>query len=122
MAARRHAVGGRERPAVDGAPGARAGDHGLYRHVAAAAAGGARAFAPRAIVPINDLIRGMAAAEGAVLVDLYPAFEGHVDTLLGADGLHPNEAGYQKMAETFFAAVRGRLEAISPALPTLSRR
>jgi hypothetical protein len=45
-----------------------------------------------------------------VLVDLYPVFEGNLDTLLGPDGLHPTEAGYQKMAETFFATIRERLE------------
>jgi lysophospholipase L1-like esterase len=79
--------------------------------------GGRRAFAPDAIVPINNLIRGMALAERAELVDLYQAFDGHVDTLIGGDGLHPNEAGYQKMAETFFAAIRARLE-IPPIVPT----
>ena len=71
-------------------------------------------------MPINDLIRGMAAAEGAVLVDLYQAFDGQIDTLIGADGLHPNEAGYQQMAETFFTAVRARLE-MPPIVPTLHR-
>ena len=61
----------------------------------------------------------MALAEGAELVDLYQAFDGHVDTLIGGDGLHPNEAGYQKMAETFFTAIRGRLE-LPPIVPTFS--
>jgi lysophospholipase L1-like esterase len=80
--------------------------------------GGRRAFSPGAIVPINTLIRSMAASEGAVLVDLYPAFDGQVDVLLGADGLHPNDAGYQKMAETFFAAVRARLE-VPQTMPSI---
>jgi lysophospholipase L1-like esterase len=77
--------------------------------------GGFRASAVASIVPANNLIRSMAAAEGAgvVLVDLYQAFDGQTDTLLGADGLHPNDLGYQKMAETFFAAIRARLEAPS---------
>ena len=79
--------------------------------------GGFRAFAPDAIVPANDLIRDMARAEGAELVDLYQAFDGQVDTLIGGDGLHPNEAGYQQMAETFFAAIRARLE-MPPIVPT----
>ena len=30
--------------------------------------------------------------------------------LIGFDGLHPNEAGYQRMAETFYAEIRRRLE------------
>jgi lysophospholipase L1-like esterase len=62
------------------------------------------------IVTANNQIRSMAAAEGAVLVDLYPAFAGQTSTLLSLDGLHPNEAGYQKMAETFFDAIRRQLE------------
>jgi lysophospholipase L1-like esterase len=81
--------------------------------------GGFRAFAPASIVPANKLIRDVAIAEGAVLVDLYLTFEGQTDTLLGADGLHPTEGGYQKMAETFFTAVRDRLEV--PAIVPTSR-
>jgi len=78
--------------------------------------GAFRAYSPDAIVPMNNLIRGMAASEGAVLVDLYSAFDGKTDTLLGADGLHPNDAGYQTMADTFFAAIRARLE-VAPIVP-----
>jgi lysophospholipase L1-like esterase len=59
----------------------------------------------------NDLIRGVAAAEGAVLVDLYAAFDGQLNTLLDEDGLHPTEAGYQKMAESFYSSIRSTLEA-----------
>lgn len=61
-------------------------------------------------VLVNTKLRAMAAAENAVLVDLYPAFEGQENTLLGLDGLHPNEAGYQRMAEVFFEVIRQRLE------------
>ena len=82
--------------------------------------GAFRAYSPDAIVPTNNMIRSMAAAEGAVLVDLYPAFDGKTDTLLGPDGLHPNDAGYQTMADTFFTAIRGRLEA-PPIVPTFRR-
>jgi lysophospholipase L1-like esterase len=62
------------------------------------------------IVPANDQIRAMAAAEGADLVDLHPPFSGETTTLLGLDGLHPNEAGYSRMAELFFEAIRQKLE------------
>jgi lysophospholipase L1-like esterase len=82
--------------------------------------GGFRAFSPGAIVPANNQIRGMALAEGAVLVDLYQVFDGQTDTLLGPDGLHPNDAGYQKMAETFFTAIRARFE-VPPIAPTSPR-
>jgi lysophospholipase L1-like esterase len=62
------------------------------------------------IARANDQIRAMAAAEGAVLVDLHQAFAGQTATLLTFDGLHPNAAGYEKMAETFFDAIRQQLE------------
>jgi lysophospholipase L1-like esterase len=73
-------------------------------------AGGFRAFSPNAIEPTNEKIRAMAPQEGAVLVDLYRDFNGEVDTLLGDDGLHPNAAGYRRMAESFFSAIRATLE------------
>jgi lysophospholipase L1-like esterase len=55
---------------------------------------------------INALIRTMAPQEGAVLVDLEAAFnrEGGFTRLLG-DHLHPNDAGYEVIAETFFQAL-----------------
>jgi lysophospholipase L1-like esterase len=65
------------------------------------------------IVAANAQIRGMAASEGAVLVDLYQGFAGQTTALLSFDGLHPNETGYGKMAEMFFDAIRQQLE-ISP--------
>jgi lysophospholipase L1-like esterase len=73
-------------------------------------AGGPRAFAPTLIQPTNDGIRAMADAQGAVLVDVYAAFGGDAGSLIGDDGLHPNDAGKLKIAETFFAAIRSRLE------------
>lgn len=76
--------------------------------------GGSRAFAPELIDPTNDRIRTMAVAEGAVLVDMHAAFGGQAGVFLGTDGLHPNDAGKQKIAETFFDAIRARLEIVSP--------
>ncbi len=69
-----------------------------------------RAFAPNLITPANDRIRSMASAEGAILVDLHQAFGNQTSTLLGIDGLHPNETGYQRMASTFFDAIQATLE------------
>lgn len=79
--------------------------------------GACRAFAPEFIVPANNQIRTMAVAEGAVVVDLYQAFDGQLATLLGADGLHPNAAGYEKMAQTFFDTIRQTLETTSAMAP-----
>jgi lysophospholipase L1-like esterase len=72
--------------------------------------GGCRAFQPELIAPANDRIRALAASEGVALVDLYAAFAGQTSTLLGDDGLHPSEAGYERIAEVFFDAIRDRLE------------
>jgi lysophospholipase L1-like esterase len=72
-----------------------------------------RAFGVEHIAATNDFIRSMAAAENAVLVDLHAAFSGQLDSLLDEDGLHPTEAGYRKMAETFFESIRMTLETAS---------
>jgi lysophospholipase L1-like esterase len=74
--------------------------------------GACRGYAPAYIGPANDQIRAMVAGEGlgVTLVDLYAAFGGVAGDLLGTDGLHPNEAGYQKMAQTFFDSIQQRLE------------
>lgn len=57
----------------------------------------------------NDRVRGLAASEALPLVDVYEAFGGDL-TLISTDGLHPNAAGYQRIADTFFAAIKATLE------------
>jgi lysophospholipase L1-like esterase len=72
----------------------------------------ARAEHPELVAPLNDAIRTMASAEGAILVDLFAAFGGVPDpALISSDGLHPTSAGNQRIAQTFFDAIRARLEA-----------
>jgi lysophospholipase L1-like esterase len=73
-------------------------------------AGGCRAHAANHVTAANDQIRAMAAADGFVLVDLYQAFGGIAGANIAADGLHPTEAGYDRMAEAFLAAIKNRLE------------
>jgi lysophospholipase L1-like esterase len=68
-----------------------------------------KAGCPACIDPYNDRIRDMVAARGAVLVDVYEAWGARTD-LLGADGLHPTEAGYEVVATQFFEAIRRTLE------------
>jgi lysophospholipase L1-like esterase len=72
--------------------------------------GSCRGYGAANVVPANDQIRSMVATEGAVLVDLYQAFGAVPGTLIGPDGLHPSETGYQKIADTFFDAIKQRLE------------
>jgi lysophospholipase L1-like esterase len=71
---------------------------------------GQRAVPNATIVALNDRIRTIAAGEGAVLVDLYSALSTDVTRYIGVDGLHPNEAGYLRMAEVFFVTIQATLE------------
>ena len=71
---------------------------------------------PYTLVPeLNSQIRSAAAAEGVPLVDIEAGFGSAFDQYIGFDGLHPNEAGYAKIAEIFFNALRSNLE-LQPAL------
>lgn len=72
--------------------------------------GRTRSLEPTAILAFNDAMRTLAAGEGAVLVDTYEAFLPNVNAWVGVDGLHPTEAGYTVIAQTFYAAIRADLE------------
>jgi lysophospholipase L1-like esterase len=64
-----------------------------------------------AIVPtFNDQIRALATSEGVPLADVYQAFGSDAPTLIGFDGLHPNPAGYQRIADTFLETIKSSLE------------
>jgi lysophospholipase L1-like esterase len=53
---------------------------------------------------LNDVIRSEAEAEGVPLADHEKAFRRNPG-LQGPDGLHPNDSGYEVMAETWFEAI-----------------
>jgi lysophospholipase L1-like esterase len=79
-------------------------------------AGACRGERAGAIVPANNQIQPMVVANGAVLVDLYAAFGGEASPpLIGFDGLHPTAAGYELIAQTFFDAIRKKLEVTATA-------
>ena len=59
-----------------------------------------------AITQANTLIRQTVASEGGILVDAYPVFLGHEADLVDTDGLHLRPAGYQAMADAFYAAIQ----------------
>ena len=71
---------------------------------------------PRATTPVFELLnynrtlQQMSIEEGATFVDLYNPMLPEAATLIGSDGLHPTEAGYRKIADLFFAAIRAELE------------
>ena len=64
-----------------------------------------------AIVQANARIRQVVAAEGATLVDTYPLFLGHEAEYVDTDGLHLRPAGYQALADSFFAAIKATVPA-----------
>ena len=58
------------------------------------------------IAGMNVRIRDMARAEGAVLADMEPAFLTNAAwPRVFTDHIHPNDAGYEIMAQTFFEAI-----------------
>jgi lysophospholipase L1-like esterase len=66
-----------------------------------------------ALVPrYNSALRVMAEKKGGILIDLNAQFP---LSLIGQDGLHPTESGYQKFAEIFAEAIRSRYES-APSL------
>jgi lysophospholipase L1-like esterase len=65
--------------------------------------GGAAAFLTR----YNDALKDMAAKKGAEIVDMYAQFP---ISLIGEDGLHPTEAGYERMAAIWLEALKARYE------------
>lgn len=63
------------------------------------------------VVPTyNDMVRGLATSEAVPLADVFAAFGADAPSLIGFDGLHPNPQGYQRIADTFFDAIRSSLE------------
>ena len=69
---------------------------------------------------INEQIRPMARAEGAVVADLHAAFLRESDlSALFADHVHPNDRGYQVIAAEFFRAITRPPSASAAALPSL---
>jgi lysophospholipase L1-like esterase len=66
---------------------------------------GKRQIATTAIEETNRFIRQVTSAEGAILVDPYPAFLGQEQQLVSDDGLHLTPAGNRVVAETFFARI-----------------
>ena len=71
---------------------------------------GVKAVPLSLVQTLNGNIRDTARGEGAVLVDVFTALSVDVNRYISIDGLHPTEAGYQKIAETFYEAIRQDLE------------
>jgi len=78
-------------------------------------AGNYRQLDPTRPAQLNVEIDSIARRRGAVLVDLYTAMLPEIDTLIGRDGLHPTEAGYERIAQVFFEVIRATLEVPPPS-------
>lgn len=63
-----------------------------------------------AIIQANSRIRQLTAAEGVVHVDSHAAFVGHEAEYVNVDGLHLRPAGYQALADAFFAAIKATVD------------
>jgi lysophospholipase L1-like esterase len=74
-----------------------------------------RRISNEAIVLANDRIRQIVATEGATLVDPYPLYLGHEAEYVDTDGLHLRPAGYQVLADAFFAAIRATVPQTAPS-------
>jgi lysophospholipase L1-like esterase len=68
------------------------------------------------VASLNAQIASLAAAREWTLVDVNAAFKGDL-TLLGPDGLHATDAGYQVIAQAFYDRIVERLEVLSNASP-----
>lgn len=62
------------------------------------------------LIAYNSTLQEMSRQEGVLYVDLYNGMLAEAAALIGSDGLHPTEAGYRRIAEIFFAAIRSELE------------
>ena len=85
-------------------------------------AGSYRQLDPTRPAQLNVEIDSIARRRGAVLVDLYTAMLPEIDTLIGRDGLHPTEAGYERIAQVFFEVIRATLEVPSPSGASTAER
>jgi lysophospholipase L1-like esterase len=59
-----------------------------------------------AVTQVNSRIRQVVAEQRAALVDTYPTFLGHESEYVSIDGLHLRPAGYQALADAFFASIQ----------------
>jgi lysophospholipase L1-like esterase len=69
--------------------------------------GGRSAGAASFLTRVNEALKVMARAKGAEIVDIFGQFP---LSDIGQDGLHPTEAGYQRMAEIWLDAIKTKYE------------
>lgn len=70
---------------------------------------GRNGTAAASVAPFNAQVANLAASRQWTLVDVNAAFNGDLG-LIGSDGLHPTDAGYDVIAQTFFDRIVSALE------------
>ena len=70
----------------------------------------------------NNEVRSLAARRGLTVVDIYSAINTNLNLYIGDDDLHPTEAGFAKIAETFYDALRANLEVSQGTTAARSKR
>ena len=73
-------------------------------------AGGRNAMPADAVTSYNDRLRASPPARTPFSWISTRRSSATSRTYIGVDGLHPTEVGYQKIAETFFAAIQATLQ------------
>jgi lysophospholipase L1-like esterase len=71
---------------------------------------GSKTIQPFLLLDYANRMRRVAEQEGVTLVDLYGLMLPDANRYIGVDGLHPNEAGYARIADLFFQAIQASLE------------
>jgi lysophospholipase L1-like esterase len=72
--------------------------------------GGQRGAGAAATPAFNAQLAGLAASRNWTLVDVNAAFNGNL-ALIGPDGLHPTDGGYQVMAQAFYDKITAQYDA-----------
>ena len=72
--------------------------------------GSSKGTSPEVVRELNGQIRDLCRRYRTGCADLYAAFGGEQSPLIGSDGLHPTPAGYDVIAETYFAVIRELFE------------
>jgi lysophospholipase L1-like esterase len=73
-------------------------------------AAGSRGAGANAVPTLNARVADLGQSEGIGVVNLFNGLGGSPDGVIGADGLHPTEEGYSRIADLWFKAVVETIE------------
>lgn len=82
----------------------------------------ARTEVAQQIPGFNAQLKAMATAKGATVVDVNAAMSADLNRYIGPDDLHPTAEGLRLIGETFYAAIREKLDSTPVPASSLFRR